>query len=297
MGDIFRQFLYRTGIIILFIILSLPLHLHSDDYDKELKSLLRLIVKPPVEVLPKYDMYSKNEIIYCRGDTDVARANNRVAGMMENGDYIGAEGVLKEAIGHASLFFPFRYNLGLCYIYLDNTKIAQINLIKASQVFPEYSKTYLQIGYTFQRQGRDQDAIYFYRKALEKNSGELKAFILIGDIYFNRKQYEMAMKYYEASLKIDRRLPDGLIGLAKIYFKREKYFMAVNTLNTVDISGEYDKSFHYYYAECSYNLRDYVSAFKHYNELLKYRYDKFFLTHSITIIRHKLELTRRFVER
>lgn len=283
---------------ILLLLLLLPLYyLHASDADDDLKHLLKKFENPPAEKKPGESIYSRNEIIFCSGNSKLARANNRAAELMERGDYAAAEVILGEALKHAPLFFPLRYNIGLCHLHLNNLKMALIHMQKALHVFPEYSKTYMQIGYIYQRFGKDSTAIDYFRGSLERSSKELTALTLIGDIYFNRKQYEVAKKYYQASLKIDRKLPNGLLGLAKIHYIREKFYRALILLKSIDLTRDYDKSLHYYYAECSFNLRDYKAAYEQYNTLLRFRNDKFFLTNSIALIKHKLDLTRRFIER
>lgn len=285
------------GTILLLLLVSPLYDLHAGDADDYLQYLLKKIENPPADKKPRESIYSRNEIIFCTGNSKLANANNRAAELMEKGDYAAAEAILAEALKNAPLFFPLRYNIGLCHVHLNNLKVALIHMQKALYVFPEYSKTYLQIGYIYQRFGKDSTAIDYFRGSLERNSKELTALTLIGDIYFNRKQYEVAKKYYQASLKIDRRLPNGLLGLAKIHYIREKFYRALILLKSIDLTRDYDKSLHYYYAECSFNLRDYESAYEQYNNLLRFRNDKFFLTNSIALIKHKLDLTRRFIER
>jgi tetratricopeptide (TPR) repeat protein len=58
------------------------------------------------------------------------------------------------------------------------------------------------MGYIYQRWNRDGEAVQSYREALRRNSREIGTFVLIGDVFFNRNQLEMARKYYEASLKL-----------------------------------------------------------------------------------------------
>ncbi len=283
-----------TGILIF---LLFPNGLFSIESDPYLKDLLKKIEKPPLDIQPRENLYVRNEIIFGTGHSKAIQENNRAAQLMEKGDYTSAEKILRSALSHAPLFFPFHYNLGLCFIHLNELQRALIHLNKAKNIFPEYAKTYLQIGYIYQRLGNESNAIDSYRKAIETNRKELTALVRIGDIYFNRRQYEMAKKYYEAAVSIDHTLPNGLLGLAKIHFIREKYYKALILLKTIDTTGEYDKSLHYYYAECSFNLQDYHTAYEQYSMLLKHRNDKFFLTHSIVLIKHKLDLTKRFIDR
>lgn len=249
------------------------------------------------DMMAKEEIYSKDDILYCTGTSQAAVANNRAAKMMREGNYAEAAAILESGLVRASLFLPFRYNLGLCRIHLHDAASALIHLNKALQLLPEYSKTYLHIGFIHERTGRDNLAMQYYTSALRRNPRELEAYIRTGDIYYRRKQLEMAAKFYERSLSQSPRYPNGLLGRAKIHFERGEYFKAIVQIKSIDTSGEYDKSLHYYHAESAYRLRDYQTAFEQYEELLKHRGDRFFLTTSTFIIRHKMEMSRRFIER
>jgi tetratricopeptide (TPR) repeat protein len=249
------------------------------------------------ESVPVSQIYARNEILFCTGESDLARANNRAAALMENGNYADASKELHQALPHAPLFMPFRFNLGLCYIHLNELDTALLHFTKARQVLPEYPKTYIQIGYIYGRWGKDDLALEQFKSALRCNPRELVAISLSGDIYFSRSQFSMAEKYYSYALELDPRYPNGLLGIAKIHFQREEYFKAIIQIKSIDTaSGEYDKSLHYYFAECSYKLKDYKTAFEQYRTLLGFRNDKFFLVNSLVLIEHKMNLAKKFVE-
>lgn len=277
-----------------------PQALHAIDIDKldpSNKYLFRLIDKPPDDPQAYERIYYKNELIHCTGTNEAATANNRVIALMEQGKFVEAETLLREALKRAPLFFPFEYNLGMCLIHLDRLREALVHLTRAANLVPEFAKTYLQIGYVRQRMAKDELAIEQFRKAIKVNAKEIEGYVLIGDIYFARKQYSMAHKYYDGALKMDIRYPNGLLGLAKIDFMFEKYRRAIIRMQTIDTAREYDKSLHYYYAECLYKMQEYEEAYKQYETLLTFKTDKFFLTNSMALIRHKMELTKRFIER
>lgn len=247
--------------------------------------------------IPTAQIYSKNDILFCTGESMAARENNRAASLMEAGDFSGAADVLEAALMHAPLFFPYRYNLGMCRLYKSEFPSALLHLKKALHLVPEYSRTYIQIAYIYDRLGEVDTAIDYYRSALRRNPKELEALTLIGDLYFNRKQVETASQYYSRAIEVDHRYPNGLLGMAKIHFYRCEYFKAMVQIKSIDLSGDYDKALHYYYAESAYKLKDYQTAYDQYTALLRYRTDKFFLTNSLLLIQHKLDLCRRFVER
>ena len=125
----------------------------------------------------------------------------------------------------------------------------------------------------------------------------MNTYILIGDIYYNRNQLRTAKKYYETTITLQYSFPNGILGLAKIHFKNKEYLKSIVLLKSIDTSSEYDKSFHYYFAESAFKTGDYKTAVVQYETLLKFKNDRFFLVNSMFLIKHKLELSKRFAER
>ncbi|HPS56477.1 MAG TPA: tetratricopeptide repeat protein [Spirochaetota bacterium] len=248
------------------------------------------------EIIGHYSIYAKNDILFCSGDDPAGSENNRAAELMMIGEFNAASEVFEDALRHAPLFLPFRYNLGICYLYLNKLDLAMMHFTKAKQLVPEYDKIYLQIGYIYDRKNDETRALDYFSKALQLNPNELNTYILIGDIYFKRNQMNIARKYYEKALKINPVYPNGLLGLAKIHFKKEEYIKAIVLFKSINTGGDYDKSLHFYYAESSFKLGDYRKAAEEYEKLLSFRNDRFFLVNSVLLIKHKLDLSRRFIE-
>jgi len=248
------------------------------------------------EAIGRFSIYSKNDILFCTGDDPAGTENNRAAELMLQGEFAAASKLLENALIHAPLFLPFRYNLGICFLYLKRLDEAMMHFTKAKQLVPEYDKIYLQTGYIHDRKNDEARALEDFRTALRLNPAELNTYILIGDIYYKRNQASLARRYYEHALKINPSYPNGLLGLAKIHFQKEEYIKAIVLLKSIDTSGEYDKSLHFYYAESSFKLRDYRRAAEEYEMLLSFRTDRFFLVNSAHLIKHKLDLSRRFIE-
>lgn len=268
----------------------------ADEIDS-LRHLLRLARKPPEEAGPKDRIYFKNEIAYCTGTSSLAVENNRAAEKMAGGDFTGAIDILESALKNSALFFPFRYNLGLCYLHINSLKKAMLHFQKAQAVVPEYAGTYLQMGSIYQLWYRDNEAVESYREALRRNKNELNTYVRIGDLFFNRNQVQLAKKYYDQCLRIDPRFNNGLLGRAKAYFKEGEYYRALVVLKSIDTRHDYDRAYHFYYAECAFKMQDYQTASRHYALLLEAKSDKFFLTNSVTLIQHKLDLSNRFIEK
>ncbi|HOT46201.1 MAG TPA: hypothetical protein PLM53_15930 [Spirochaetota bacterium] len=259
--------------------------------------LLYLANKNPDDAGPKDRIFFKNEIVYCTGTSALADVNNRAAAMMEQGNYAGAMDLLEKALKNSALFFPFRYNLGVSCLHLRELKKSLLHFRKAQAVVPEYYGTYLQMGSIYQQWYRDNEAIDSYRQALKWNKNELNTYVLIGDLFFNRNQLQLAKKYYDQCLRIDHRFNNAVLGKAKVHFKEGDYYKALVTLKAIDTRKDYDRAYHYYYAETSFKLQDYKTASQQYAILLENKNDKFFITNSVTLIEHKLNLSNRFIEK
>lgn len=248
------------------------------------------------EIIGHYSIYSRDDILFCSGDDPAGSENNRAAELMMIGEFNAASQVFEDALTHAPLFLPYRYNLGICCLYLNKLDVALMHFTKAKQLIPEYDKIYLQIGYIYDRKNDETRALDYFRRALQLNPSELNTYILIGDIYFKRNQMNLARRYYEKALSINPVYPNGLLGLAKIHFQKEEYIKAIVLFKSIDTSADYDKSLHFYYAESSFKLGDYRKAAEEYEKLLSFRNDRFFLVNSVLLIKHKLDLSRRFIE-
>ncbi len=258
---------------------------------KYLKAVREYKPEPP----PKEEMYTKNDLVYCTGDAEIAKLNNSAADMIAFGEHEAAGVLLDKGLKRAPIFFPFLYNKGVCCLFLRDFKRALIYLNKAKNILPEYSRTYLQIGFTYQMMAKEEQAIAHFREALKVNLYEIESLILIGDIYYYRNQISQAEKYYKATLEMDQSFANGIIGIAKIQFYRKEYASTIITLKGVDTAGEYDKALHYYYAESAYKLTDYKTAYDQYKKLLSFKNDKFFITHARSLIQHKLNLAEKFI--
>jgi len=293
-----------SGLLLVIVMVQLPAVTPSsgrpsaaqEDYTY-LNYLLYLANKDPDDAGPKDRIFFKNGIVFCTGTSILAEVNNRAAAMMEQGDFAGAAGLLDKALKNSALFFPFRYNLGVSYLHLRDLKKSLLHFRKAQAVVPEYYGTYLQMGSIYQQWYRDNEAIDSYRQALKWNKNELNTYVLIGDLFFNRNQLQLAKKYYDQCLRIDHRFNNAVLGKAKIHFKESDYHKALVTLKAIDTRKDYDRAYHYYYAETSFKLQDYKTASQQYAILLQDKNDRFFITNSVTLIEHKLDLSKRFIEK
>lgn len=289
------------NIIILFLLILTSTFVSAAPFwePPELESfdtLLKLASEPPIEHFASEEIYLKDHVAFCTGNLPAAVANNRGADLMIAGRYEEASKIFEDALTKAPLFYPFQYNIGICYNSMRDYPRSELHLKKALQIIPEYDATYLQLGLLSASQRDDITAIKYFQEALHHNNKELDVFILIGNVYYNRNQIEMAERYYNGALTINPRYINGKLGKAKIFYYRREFFKALLILRNIDLTADYDKSFHYYYAECAYKNQDYQTAYDQYTKLLEFRGDRFFFTNSIARVKHKQELAEKFIK-
>ncbi len=104
------------------------------------------------------------------------------------------------------------------------------------------------------------------------------ALIELADFYFNKKEYEKALKYYNSSSSINF----GKEKQAEIDFKMGYSYLVKKNLNqaartfsrSIDVESDYQYDIMYYYAICQFKLGDYRKAntnFKKVEKSVKYK--------------------------
>jgi tetratricopeptide (TPR) repeat protein len=285
-------------ILLLAALFATPAAAQFMDYHQDVfRQLLTQLANEPTEEIARERINREGNLLLCTGDSPAAKANNMAADLIARGEYERAIAELERALLYAPLFVPFRNNLGVAYYFTRDYRRAHLNFDKALLQVPEYYLFYVQKGTVCELTFDDDNALEWYKRAARLNPLNMEPLVLIGNLYFERNQRRMASQYFTHVLSKDATNADALLGTAKIHFADNKFYLCYMTLKKISItSGPYDKSYHYYYAEAAYKLRRYKEAHVNYTELLKYRYDKFFLNTSYRLIEHKAELSKRFAD-
>jgi len=242
-------------------------------------------------------IYREGEVLFCEGTSPAAEANNRAAQLMQEGDYRGAVPILTEALKRAPLFYPYHCNIGKCYMHLLDFRRSQHHFTKAKQLVPEHFLSWLLSGQSYELEGDFNRAIDNFRMAARLDPDYLQSYIFLGDVFLKMGRLQTAEKYYAYTLRKDPYYTNGIIGKAKLLFNNKNYYKAYQTLKIINTEkAEYDKVYHYLFAECAYNLQNYEEAYDQYTKLLEFRADRFFITTGVDLIEHKRELARRFTD-
>jgi cytochrome c-type biogenesis protein CcmH/NrfG len=75
-----------------------------------------------------------------------------------------------------------------------------------------------------------EQVLQFYEKAVEANPQDLKAQLMLGNAYFDKKEYPGAIKAYQAVLTMDPTNVDARVDMATAYYYEGSYAVAIKQL-------------------------------------------------------------------
>ncbi len=120
--------------------------------------------------------------------------------------------------------------LSLSQIYINQKKYEEA--LKELEEIQKRFSTYPRLQYFFAKLylliGEIDKSIKLAKKEIEENPSVIDSFLLLGDIYKEKKEYILANKYYLQANKIDSKNVDSILGLAIIDFYSDKYDMALD---------------------------------------------------------------------
>lgn len=103
----------------------------------------------------------------------------------------------------------------IIYIFIISCSFPRFVLLKD----PLTPEEHLNLGVTYEKDGNFEYAIKEYKKALPYIP---LALLYIGNVYFNKREYNLAEKYYREAIKKDPMNADAYNNLAWLYYtKRE----------------------------------------------------------------------------
>jgi tetratricopeptide (TPR) repeat protein len=112
------------------------------------------------------------------------------------------------------------YNLGCVYGRLGNYPQAIVMFKKAIAINPKDYKFYNNLGTTYGRLGDVSGAIAVYKKAIEINPGYGRGYFNLAQIYYDTRQYELAVQYCDKASGLGYKIPPYFLELLKPYRDR-----------------------------------------------------------------------------
>jgi len=96
-----------------------------------------------------------------------------------------------------------RNNLGASLLQQGKLEEAIAEFRKAVELDPKYTAAHLHLGYAYDRKGRIEDAMAKYRTVIELEPGNLIAHTNLGVLYDRKGLYDEAIGEFEHALRID----------------------------------------------------------------------------------------------
>ena len=199
-------------------------------------------------------------------------------------------------------FFPFRYNLGRIYEIEKNYEKALIEFEHAKNEVPQYYRTYIHIGELSLILREPHYAVAQWKEAARLNPMDTTAFLLLAEYYLETGLNNRCKQYINLALKIDEESPNAKLALARLAFQSGNEFGAYKIFKRTRLESpegkpkQYEKKFHYFYAETSSKLGDYEKAEEQYSILLKYPNDPFFSNFPIKVIERRRDIAKKFAD-
>ncbi|WP_369750484.1 hypothetical protein [Leptospira sp. P2653] len=231
--------------------------------------------------------------------------NNEAVSLLEKGkteDRLRAISMLEEGVRFDPKFFPFRYNLGRAYHLEKKYQKSIIQFEYASAEIPEYYRTFIHLGTLYEIIREPINATILWKKAVSLNKFHTEALLLLADHYIRTDLKNRALIYIKEAAKIDEQSPDARMGRARIELLSSKDLYAYKIFKNTELvddlgqKKQYNKKFHFFYAETASKVGDYVTAADQYEQLLKYPNDPFFSEFSYKVIERRRDLAKRFAE-
>ena len=144
------------------------------------------------------------------------------------------------------------YKKGFCYNALKKYDSALIELNRSLQYKTDYTKTWLELGFAATRLKRGDEAIGYFRKAIDLEPKSHIGYNGIGEVYRDiRKDMNEAMNWYRKSLEVKPKERKACFGIGYCLNSQQKYAEAIPYLRT---AVEQENTYTAAYVELGYAL-------------------------------------------
>lgn len=138
------------------------------------------------------------------------------------------------------------YDLALTYDMKGDLDKAEYHLKKAIKLKPDYSNAYNYLGFVYFRQGRVNEAIEAYNKALDNllYLNPQDAHLNLGVAYLSLKQYQKAKVHLEEAIRLVPDFAAAYHSLGKVYEGLRQYDKALTSYEkAVEYNPKYTEAY------------------------------------------------------
>lgn len=129
--------------------------------------------------------------------------------------------------------------------YSDNNHIRTMDLILQINEKDRTGQDWLLLGNVLADTGKIEDAVFMYKKAIEKDKKCYRAYYNLGNYYFEKGKYKEAIENYNKASKIKTDNPYIFYNLGCVYLKQENLNQARANFNKAIMYNNKIPEFHY----------------------------------------------------
>ncbi len=119
------------------------------------------------------------------------------------------------------------------------------------------------IAHTYFKESKFNDAIEYYKKAIEKNKNYISAYCSIGDIYAIQKEYLMAEIMYKEVIERDKEYILPYYKIGNLYYMQENYNEAIEWYKKALNINKDNEQVNYHLGMCYKKTNDLQQALKY----------------------------------
>lgn len=129
--------------------------------------------------------------------------------------------------------------------YSDNNYIRTMDLILQINEKERSGQDWLLLGNVMADTGKIEDAVFMYKKAIEKDKKCYRAYYNLGNYYFDRGQYKEAIEKYSKAARLKSENPYIFYNLGCVYLKQGNLNKARANFNKAIMYNNKVPEFHY----------------------------------------------------
>jgi len=212
----------------------------------------------------------------------VGAYSNLGVALKRNNEYDKAIKILNKALSYDSNSDLCYYNLGHCYAEKEDYYSAIEYYKKAVKINPKFISAYVDLGVADILIGDYDEALVELNRVLDlydknklpkenfKNDDLLKTFLGLGEISYNNKKFDLALKYFNEASKYDSNNINVYKGLYKTYLEIKDSTNSI--VNFIKVINQDTSKWRYYESIGNYYLRhkEYPLAIQNYRNYFQY---------------------------
>ena len=144
-------------------------------------------------------------LISCGQVNEETRSLKQEAGNhFNNRNYEASIKVLNKLLNIEPYYDTAYFQLGVNYLYLNNSELAELNFKKCIEINKEYAQVYVFMGIMVRGTGKELDLWETAMSKAKDNATKGTAAGFIGEMYFDQGDYVKAINYFETAIPLEK---------------------------------------------------------------------------------------------